>query len=475
MNEARSRITGSEMEWSAYVRKKNEKYFRPIWWTEATTVFQQYKPETIKTIGRMATNGGCMYVDVGDHPEYATPEDDSIMGTVANEIAGERVVFDSFVNAKKDGLFEDFKLNKRVIDDEDHTWGYHVNFCSPAAKMQIDTKTLYALGVHLATMSVYAGAGTARVNRDGRVEHKVAQKSLTANVDAAVGSYESISLHDDYRIIPNPVISLRDQPLAGQEWKRVHATILDPTQSPWASMMRFGTISLVLGLIENGYRGEGLRLNAPLKTIARQTAHDDKLASVYTLSDGTTITALGIQESLLQRAQKIAAKRGVSPEEQKVLNEWQSAVDDLRTDPELMFDRADWVARRRVLRHDLDNNPVRKSELPKKVSQIDRQFDNINTNREYGELGIGQLLRGKAWKAHMPEAELIDFRYHNPPQTTRAKTRSEFIDHFHDDSNATADWEVIATQVGGRAVSMTLDNPHDVTQHYTKWYTGSND
>src|SRR5918996_5812940 len=38
------------------------------------------------------TNGSRLYLDVGSHPEYATPECDSILDLVTHDKAGERIV-----------------------------------------------------------------------------------------------------------------------------------------------------------------------------------------------------------------------------------------------------------------------------------------------------------------------------------------------------------------------------------------------
>src|SRR5881628_3701566 len=43
-------------------------------------------------------NGARLYLDVGSHPEYATPECDSITELVAHDKAGERIL-ESLVNA----------------------------------------------------------------------------------------------------------------------------------------------------------------------------------------------------------------------------------------------------------------------------------------------------------------------------------------------------------------------------------------
>src|SRR5699024_9780107 len=46
-------------------------------------------------------NGARLYLDVGSHPEYATPECDSIRELVAHDKAGERILEDLLIGAEQ--------------------------------------------------------------------------------------------------------------------------------------------------------------------------------------------------------------------------------------------------------------------------------------------------------------------------------------------------------------------------------------
>ena len=46
-------------------------------------------------------NGSRLYLDVGSHPEYATPECDSIYDVVAHDKAGERILHQLLVGAEE--------------------------------------------------------------------------------------------------------------------------------------------------------------------------------------------------------------------------------------------------------------------------------------------------------------------------------------------------------------------------------------
>ena len=71
-------------------------------------------------LGGYLPNGGRLYVDVGTHPEYATPECPTIDQAVAHELAGEELVGLVIAQATADGIIPATKLNKRVVDSAGH-------------------------------------------------------------------------------------------------------------------------------------------------------------------------------------------------------------------------------------------------------------------------------------------------------------------------------------------------------------------
>ena len=77
-------------------------------------------------------NGARLYLDVGSHPEYATPECDSLESLVAHDKAGERVLEGLVVDAEKrlhdEGIAGDIYLFKNNTDSAGNSYGCHENF-----------------------------------------------------------------------------------------------------------------------------------------------------------------------------------------------------------------------------------------------------------------------------------------------------------------------------------------------------------
>jgi proteasome accessory factor A len=388
-------------------------------------------------------NGARLYTDIGDHKEYATPEDDSIVGTLANEIAGERIVraaLDSHPPQIENGPGpRTYILNKRVIDDDGETWGYHENYLSPAAYIKIDEACLALLGVHLATRTIFTGAGSV----SDRGTFVLSQKAHRLTSDYLSGTTGA-----------KPVVNLRIEPHADQQaWRRVHVTCGDPNMSPWATCMKLGTTSLVLRLIEHGITLPHLRFRDSLHQVAAEVAHDTAVQRLYPLKWGRALGATAIQRELQSAAHRLANEIILPDEELWALAEWDKACADLQQNPRLLINRADWAAKQSVLQRQAAK---RGAAWTTPIMQgIDRQWDTIDRG------GFGQKLRETAWADWMPPADLIKQRMDSPPATTRAAIRSAFISHFAQDDSAMVDWALLRR---GNTQTIRLTDPY-ATRH----------
>ncbi|HEY6497930.1 MAG TPA: proteasome accessory factor PafA2 family protein, partial [Streptosporangiaceae bacterium] len=77
-------------------------------------------------------NGARLYLDVGSHPEYATPECDSLVDLVTHDKAGERILEGLLVDAdrrlREEGIAGDIYLFKNNTDSAGNSYGCHENY-----------------------------------------------------------------------------------------------------------------------------------------------------------------------------------------------------------------------------------------------------------------------------------------------------------------------------------------------------------
>jgi proteasome accessory factor A len=441
MSETDNRITGTEMEWSIMVQELEGADFMQLSDEHAERVVNDFLPSNILRVSDMLQNGGRLYVDVGDHVEYATPEDDWLFGTVINEFAGEQIVLGALLQARNAGMFHDFRMYKRVVDDELSTQGYHNSFLSPGNRMKIDAKHLSLAGLHIATGNMFFGSGAVILDRAGQGHYRLAQKVLNLTTDFARTSHGA----------DQPLISLRDEPLTkSDKYKRVHLTSFDPNMSPWATWVRLGSMSIVLRMVEQGYFGTELMPKADLYKLAKHVAADLSLKKLVRLENGKMVRPEQLQEALIERADKM----DLPEEEVEVREEWKRAHTDIKKDPRLLIDRADWVAKRAALdrymkRHNLwlAHHVVRGKDL---------QWD------DRGPDGIGVAMRRsrKGYAPMMPTKRQLSAARNHAPSTTRAHVREREIRGIvakGDVATAYVDWEDV---IWPGVHTLHLKDPH---------------
>ena len=77
-------------------------------------------------------NGARLYLDVGSHPEYATPECDSLYDLVVHDKAGERILESLLVSAeqrlREEGIRGTIYLFKNNTDSAGNSYGCHENY-----------------------------------------------------------------------------------------------------------------------------------------------------------------------------------------------------------------------------------------------------------------------------------------------------------------------------------------------------------
>lgn len=432
----KERITGTENEWSL-VEPMSDGASRPLNSEQVKRILKECLPEgIISTDKGMLSNGGRVYVDLSTFLEYATAEDRSFTGTVTNELASEQIIRSMLSSAiEKNIAPETTRLHKRVISDSGTTWGYHTSFSTDAKNFDItDPHDSQVLGMHLATMNIYAGAGMLRNDKTGTPYYTIGQKVLNLNANGGVTTHNPTQ----------PLISLKNEALSNKEkFGRAHITSMDANISPWATWMKLGTTSIVLRLIESGYREDAaqdimLEDNEMMYKLATDVAMDPTVKKVSApMKDGTLKTAIDIQRTLLAHSQHLS----LPTQEQEVWHEWSRALDVLEGNPDNLVE-ADWVMRRRLI-----NNKIGKAGLDI-TSSLARywndQYDLISADTN----NIPTFLRTKGvFRRFMPDQATILERITTPPQDTRAALRGELITKFHKMYNFSVDWETQQHQV----------------------------
>ena len=370
---------------------------RVVSWGRSSNVFLQ--------------NGARLYLDVGSHPEYATPECDSIYDLVVHDKAGERILEQLLASAeqrlREEGIRGVIYLFKNNTDSAGNSYGCHENYLTSRR----DDLAHYAevLIPFFVSRQIYAGAGKVL---------QTARGAMFCVSQRAEHIWEGIS---SATTRSRPIINTRDEPHADAErYRRLHVIVGDSNMSEYTTFLKVGATSILLRMLEDpSVVLRDMTLENPIRAI-REISHDMSCRRTVRLQNGREVSALDIQREYLDRALRYADAKGLSPLEAKALQMWEHCVTTIEKDPLELDREVDWVIKYRLIeayrsKHDLPlSHP--------KVALMDLQYHDVNRSRS-----LFYLLQDRDRLERMCSDADVDDAIDNPPQTTRARLRGEFI------------------------------------------------
>jgi len=356
-------------------------------------------------------NGARLYLDVGSHPEYATPECDSILDLIAHDKAGERTLEELVSLADRrlhdEGIAGDIYLFKNNTDSAGNSYGCHENYLvSRYGEFQ---KLADVLIPFLVTRQIFAGAGKVLQTPRG---------SLFCLAQRAEHIWEGVS---SATTRSRPIINTRDEPHADAErYRRLHVIVGDSNMSEYASLLKIGTTDLVLRMVEEAAVMRDLTLENPIRAI-REISHDITCRRPMKLANGREMSAIEIQLEYFDRARTFIDRRGIDGLPRRVLEMWEEALKCLEAqDLTPLEGKLDWVTKRWMIESYRSRN-----DLPlqhPKVALLDLSYHDVNRER-----GLYYVLERRGKMVRVIDEETIEEATTTPPQTTRARLRGEFI------------------------------------------------
>ena len=356
-------------------------------------------------------NGARLYLDVGSHPEYATPECDSLADLVAHDKAGERILEQLLGSAEQrlhdEGIRGDVYLFRNNTDSAGNSYGCHENYLTNRS----DDLAHYSevLIPFLVSRQIYAGAG--KVINTSRGSHfSVSQRA--EHIWEGVSSATTRS---------RPTINTRDEPHADAErFRRLHVIVGDTNMSEYSTYLKVGATLLMLRMLEDPTVVlRDMTLENPIRAI-REISHDLTGRARVRLANGREVSSLEIQAEYLERALRYAANHELNLQEKQALQMWEHVMVGLEDDPMTLGRELDWVIKYQLVeayreRHNLAPDDAR-------LALLDLQYHDIDRSRS-----VFYKLQRRGLVERMVDdyaiAEAVDLA----PQTTRARLRGEFI------------------------------------------------
>ena len=357
-------------------------------------------------------NGARLYLDVGSHPEYATPECDDIGELVAHDKAGERILEGLVVDAERrlrdDGIIGDVYLFKNNTDSAGNSYGCHENYL--VTRQGEFSRLADVLIPFLVSRQLIVGAGKVLQTPRGTV-YALSQRA--EHIWEGVSSATTRS---------RPIINTRDEPHADAEkYRRLHVIVGDSNMSETTTLLKVASTDLVLRMIEEGVVMRDLTLENPIRAI-REISHDMTGRRRVRLVNGREANALEIQGEYLSRARDFVDRRSLHTTAiERVLDLWERGLKAVESgDLSLVEREIDWVVKYTLIERYRATHAL--SWGDSRVAQLDLAYHDINRSR-----GLYYLLERRGSVTRTVSDPAVFRAKSVPPQSTRARLRGDFI------------------------------------------------
>lgn len=388
-------------------------------------------------------NGARFYND-HNHPEYCTEACLTLLELVAQDKAGERVLFACEQRrnqelAQEHGPQTRVRVLKNNTDYHGRTYGTHENYLF-ARNIPLE-EVIRSITPFFVTRQLYAGAGKVGIElSNGKVQPGFQMSQRADFFEERVGINTTAQ---------RPIFNTRDEPHADKgKYRRLHVIIGDANRSEWATAIKVGTTALVLDLIEDKWRPT-MEFRDPVTALKIISRGHDLLASTP-LTDGKQVRALDVQTHYYEAAER--AFRSRDDETDWVLGQWREVLEGFAGDPVPLADRIDWLAKRTLfeqLRRSGQGEP-RGWDDPT-LRRLDLAYHLVDPT-----LSLYDTLVTQGRIRRLVDDEQVTAALTTAPAQTRGAVRGLLLARFGEDIRK-LEWDSVTFGSNGREVRLQLD------------------
>jgi proteasome accessory factor A len=354
-------------------------------------------------------NGARLYLDVGSHPEYATPECDTVYDLIVHDKAGERILEGLLKAAearlREEGISGDIYLFKNNTDSAGNSYGSHENYL--VSRYGEFGRLAEVMIPFFVSRQIFSGAGKVL---------QTARGALFCVSQRAEHIWEGVS---SATTRSRPIINTRDEPHADAEkFRRLHVIVGDSNMNEWTSYLKVGSTALLLRMVEEGVQIRDMTLENPIRAI-REISHDTTCRRRVRLANGREASALEMQREYLEKALRWVDQRD-DPVMKEIAVMWEHAIVNLDDNQDALVNQVDWIAKRHLI--EAYRNRHKLSLAHPRIALMDLAYHDVNRAR-----GLYYMLERRGMAERMCNETDIETATMEPPPTTRAKLRGEFI------------------------------------------------
>jgi proteasome accessory factor A len=376
------------------------------------------------------TNGARLYVDHA-HPEYSSPEVTSPRAALTWDRAGEMVMAESVRRLSQ--VPPGVNLYKNNTDGKGASYGTHENYLM--RRETPFTDIVRHLVPFFVARQVMCGSGRVGIGQDSRTAgFQLSQRSDFFEVEVGLET-----------TLKRPIINTRDEPHAVADlYRRLHVIIGDANLCDVANLLKLGTTSLVLAMVEDRALDHDLTLARPVASL-HAVSHDPTLKETVELRDGERLTAVQVLWRYHEMAERYLRERYAGEPDAdtaEVMHWWAVVLDKLEREPSLAAREVDWVAKQQVLEGYIERDGMDWSDP--RLRAVDIQWSDVRP-----EKGIFHRLRAAGRFEELVDDTAVLEAVHEPPADTRAFFRGTCLRKYPDQI-AAASWDSVIFDIPGQ-------------------------
>ncbi len=376
------------------------------------------------------TNGARLYVDHA-HPEYSSPEVTSPRAAVRWDRAGEQIMLESVRRLAAVPGGRAVNLYKNNTDGKGASYGTHENYLMRRETPFADI--CRHLIPFFVVRQVICGAGRVGIGPDSSMAgYQISQRADFFEVEVGLET-----------TLKRPIINTRDEPHAvADRYRRLHVIIGDANLCDVSNLLKLGTTSLVLAMIEARAIDADLAVRHPVSTL-HAVSHDPSLTALVELRSGQRLTAVQLLWRYYELVERFLAQdRGEpDPDTVEVMDRWASVLTRLERGPMECAREIDWVAKLAVLQGYRDRDGLEWSDP--RLGAVDIQWSDVRP-----EKGIARRMEQRGRIERIVEQGAIDEAVASPPNDTRAYFRGRCLDKYASEV-AAASWDSVIFDLPG--------------------------
>ncbi|MDT0215135.1 depupylase/deamidase Dop [Rothia sp. ARF10] len=375
------------------------------------------------------TNGARLYVDHA-HPEYSSPEVTTPRDAVVWDKAGELVMREAVQRLAT--VPPGVNLYKNNTDGKGASYGTHENYLM--SRRTPFARIISQLTPFFVVRQVMCGSGRVGIGVDSRTPgYQLAQRSDFFETEVGLET-----------TLKRPIINTRDEPHAVADlYRRLHVILGDANHCDVANLLKMGSTSLVLAMIEDDAFTQDLSVLAPVRTL-QAVSHDPSLQSTIDLADGRSIRPVELLRTYHELTSAYVEQKwgsDVDAETTEVLTWWDRVLTALEGDPMDARRWVDWVAKLSVLEGYRERDSLGWGDP--RLRAVDIQWSDVRADR-----GLAHRLAATGRVDVLVSDEEAARAMDHAPEDTRAWFRGECLRRFPD-AVVAASWDSVVVEVPG--------------------------